>query len=201
MKNIFFSALIGCCLLTGAVAYGQGAPAYIAAYVENKLVIIRWRVFDESFTDHYTVERSTDNVNFEPLHDLVAQGGSDGDYSYEDGDSYPSSKINYYRVKIVDRQGNAQYSPVVETDRPGRRPPVLSPTVLHMGGTLHVTDAYYSQPLSINFFNQAGRMVGSFLVNGTAFDIPISTWDKGIYFYRISDGTHPLIDAGKIMVL
>lgn len=24
---------------------------------------------------------------------------------------------------------------------------------------------------------------------------------KGIYFYRISDATHPLIDAGKILVL
>ena len=109
--------------------------------------------------------------------------------------------MNYYRLKIVDQDGNATYSPVVESDRPGRKPPVLQPTVLHMGGTLHVADTYYSQPLSINFFNQGGVRVGSFMVNGTAFDIPISGWNKGIYFYRISDATHPLIDAGKILVL
>lgn len=198
MKNLYFSALMSCGLLAAAAAYGQPD---LMAYRENKLVIIRWRVLNEAFTDHYTVERSTDNVNFAPLHDIVAQGGDDGDYSYQDGDSYPSSVVNYYRLKIVDKDGNATWSPVVETDRLGRKPPVLQPTVLYMGGTLHVTDSWYSQPLTINFFSQGGVRVGSFIVNSTAFDIPIGGWVKGIYFYRISDATHPLIDAGKILVL
>jgi hypothetical protein len=216
MKNLYFSALVSCSLLAGTMTYGQpdappqpgetgavrqGSPVYLTSYMENKLVIIRWRVFNEAFTDHYIVERSTDNVNFEPLHEIVAQGGGDGDYSYQDGDSYPSSEVNYYRLKIVDEDGNAVYSSVVETDRLGRKPPVLKPTVLHMGGTLNVTDSYYSQPLMINFFNQGGVRVGSFMVNSTSFDIPVGNWNKGIYFYRISDATHPLIDAGKIMVL
>ena len=198
MKNLYFSALMSCGLLTAVVACGQSD---LTAYRDNKLVIIRWRAVNESFTDHYTVERSTDNVNFEPLHDIVAQGGGDGDYSYQDGDSYPSSVVNYYRLKIVDQDGNVTWSPVVQTDRLGRKPPVLQPTVLHVGGTLHVADSYYAQPLFINFFSQGGVRVGSFIVNSTAFDIPIGGWVKGIYFYRISDATHPLIDAGKILVL
>ena len=201
MKALYFSALISCGILAGVNAHSQDSPPYLTAYLENKLVIIHWRVLDESFTDHYTVERSTDNITFEPLHDIVARGGNEGDYSYEDGDSYPPSTVNYYRIKIVDEDGNATYSPVAETDRLGRKPPVLKPTVLHLGGTLHVSDSYYSEPLIINFFNRGGQRVGSFLVNSTDFDIPISNWDKGIYFYRVSDAVHPLIDAGKIMVL
>jgi len=216
MKNLYFSALISCSLLAGATSYGQyddastpvetvavrqGFPASFTAYRESRLVILRWHMVNELFIDHYTVERSTDNVNFEPLHNLVAQSTGDGEYDYQDGDSYPPSVVNYYRLKIVDQDGNAVYTPVVETDRLGRKPPVLSPSVLHMGGTLHVTDTYYTTPLTINFFDRSGTRMGSFLVNGTAFDIPISNWSKGMYFYRISDATHPLIDAGKIMVL
>lgn len=199
MKKLYFSALITCSLLTGAVAHAQ--PSVFDAYMENKLVIIRWRMVNEAFIDHYTIERSTDNRNFYPLHDLPAQNAGDGDYKYEDGDGYPSSGVNYYRLKIVYNDGNAVYSPVAETDRLGRRPPVLRPTVLNAGGTLHVTDTYYTQPLTIDLYSQEGTRIGSFIVNGTAFDIPVDNWTKGIYFYRISDATHPLIDAGKIMVL
>ncbi|MBN9381695.1 MAG: hypothetical protein J0H74_13070 [Chitinophagaceae bacterium] len=209
MKAHYFFALVSCSLLTGTMAYSQpgqtdataGLPASLSAYRDNNLVIIRWRMVNETFTDHYTVERSIDNVNFTPLHDMPAQGGGDGDYFYQDGDSYPSSGVNFYRLKIVDEDGNSVYSSVVRTDRLGKKPPVLSPTVLHMGGTLHVTDAWYSQPLIINFFNQGGMRVGSFIVNSTAFDIPVDSWTKGIYIYRISDATHPLIDTGKIMIL
>jgi len=43
--------------------------------------------------------------------------------------------------------------------------------------------------------------MGSFLVNSTAFDIHSTSRSTGMYFYRISDATHPLIDAGRIMVL
>jgi hypothetical protein len=226
MKNIYFSALITSGLLTGIMAYGQsevqppppvtppvgtvtagaetvrqGYPMMFDAYMDNKVVIIRWRMVNEAFIDHYTIERSTDNKNFFPLHDMPAQSVSDGDYKYEDGDGYPSSGVNYYRLKIVDYDGNAVYSPVAETDRLGRRPPVLRPTVLNAGGTLHVTDAYYTQPLTIDLYSQEGTRIGSFIVNGTAFDIPVNNWSKGIYFYRVSDSTHPLIDAGKIMIL
>jgi hypothetical protein len=199
MKSLYFSALITCGLLTGAVAHAQ--PTAFDAYMENKLVIIRWRMVNEAFIDHYTIERSTDNRNFYPLHDLPVQGAADGDYKYEDGDGYPSSGVNYYRLKIVDNDGNAVYSPVAETDRLGRRPPVLRPTVLNAGGTLHVTDTYYTQPLTVDLYSREGTRIGSFIVNSTAFDIPVDNWTKGIYFYRISDATHPLIDAGKILVL
>ena len=79
---------------------------------------------------------------------------------------------------------------------------MLRPSVLNAGGgTLHVTDTYFTQPLTIDVYDQAGTRIGSFIVNSTAFDIPVDNWTKGMYFYRISDATHPLIDAGKIMIL
>lgn len=227
MKTLYLFALVSCSLLADTIAYGQsegqlpppvtppvgtvtagteavrqGYPAVFNAYMDNKLVVIRWRMVNEAFIDHYTIERSTDNKNFFPLHDMPAQSVSDGDYKYEDGDGYPSSGVNYYRLKIVDYDGNAVYSPVAETDRLGRRPPVLRPTVLNAGGgTLHITDTYYTQPLTIDLYSQEGTRIGSFIVSGTAFDIPVDNWSKGIYFYRVSDSTHPLIDAGKIMIL
>ena len=82
----------------------------------------------------------------------------------------------------------------------GKKMPALTPTVLNMGGTLRV-GPYYQQPVMVNFFNESGMKVGAYMVNSTSFNINTSGWGKGIFFYRISDATHPLIDAGKIMVL
>ena len=81
-----------------------------------------------------------------------------------------------------------------------RRTPVLKPTILQTGSTIRM-DNYHEQPLTVNFFNANGRLMGSFIVNSTSFDIPTTGWNKGVFFYRISDATHPLITAGKIMII
>jgi hypothetical protein len=44
-------------------------------------------------------------------------------------------------------------------------------------------------------------LLKSVLVNSSSFNINTTGWAKGLIFYRISDKTHPLIDAGKIMIL
>ena len=215
MKKLYFSALIFCGLLvtaqTNAQSSGpaiisdggaQGPAATFNAYSETKsnIVVIRWKTSNEGNIDHFVVEHSTDGIHFEPLHEVVARGGAVEAQSYEDGDSYPAADSNYYRLAIVSKDGNSFYSAIIGVDRSGKKMPALTPTVLNMGGTLRVAP-YYQQPVVVNFFNESGMKVAAYMVNSTSFNINTSGWGKGIFFYRISDATHPLIDAGKIMVL
>jgi hypothetical protein len=213
MKKFYFSTLIFCSMLITAQTNGQSsgeiisskegqnASATFLAYPEtnSNIVRIRWRASDESNVDHYVVEHSTDSFHFAPMHEVVSKGGV-GDFSYEDEDGYPAVQDNYYRLVTVSKDGNSFYSPAIAVNMTGKKMPVLKPTILHMGETLNV-DPYYSSPIVINFFNESGMKVAAYMVNSSSFNINTSGWGKGIFFYRISDASHPLIDAGKIMVL
>jgi hypothetical protein len=183
-----------------ADARGQGLAGGFFAYAENNIVVLRWQPLDETNTDHFVIEHAGDTVHFMSLHEVSARGGMGSGLAYEDEDSYPDTRLNYYRLKVVTRDGEVYYSPTVAVDMSGRTVLTLKPTVLNMGSTLHV-DGEDHQPLTIDFFDEGGVRRGSYLVNSNYFDISTSGWSKGIYFYRISDPYHPLINSGKIMVL
>lgn len=214
MKKFFFSGLIfsGTFLLaaqTNAQSFANnGEPITVSpadhsglfAYPENNIIILQWSTGDEKNVDRYVIEHATDSIHFNPLHEVVSRGTVDQENLYRDMDSYPTSSVNYYRLRTVLSDGSAFYSAVVRADVDSRKTPILKPSVLHMGGTLRM-DNYHEQPLTVNFFNAFGTLVGSFIVNSTSFNIPTSGWKTGIFFYRISDASHPLIDAGKIMIL
>jgi hypothetical protein len=220
MKQHYFSLLLLCSLLAGK-AFAQdnnfvnentvaqentiravGPSPYFGAYQDGNsgMVLIRWQLASEINTDHYVIERADDSVHFSPLHELVARGGPGEGPAYTDEDNNATGKWNYYRLKIVGKDGNAFYSPAIAVDMTGKITPSIKPTVLNMGSTLRL-NSYYPQPLTVNFFDGSGKMVATYLVNGTSFDVNTSNWSKGLYIYRFSDPRHPLISAGKIMVL
>jgi hypothetical protein len=43
--------------------------------------------------------------------------------------------------------------------------------------------------------------MGAYQANGSSFNVNTTGWQKGLYFYRITDEGRPLVDAGKILVL
>lgn len=214
MKKLYFSALILSGVLVTATTKGQSsgeiftpaeaeqspAGTFIAYSEANSNIIrIHWQTSNENNIDHFVVEHSLDNQHFGPLHEVVARGGI-GNAVYEDEDGYPPAQVNYYRLATVSKDGNTFYSAVIPVSMTGKKMPVITPTVLHMGETLRI-DPYYREPVMVNIFNQSGMKVAGYMVNSTSFNVNTFSWGKGIFFYRISDATHPLIDAGKIMVL
>jgi hypothetical protein len=215
MKKLYFSALALFVLCTGYVnAQSSGeqttAPAvpeqtssasFLTVYAEqnSNRVVIRWQMPAELNIDHFELERATDGTHFAPLHEVVARGGPD-EVSYKDEDNSALGQFSSYRLKIVDKNGNAFYSQTASVDMTGRNAPAIKPTVLHMGSTLRL-NMYSPQTLTVNFFNEGGNLAGSYIVNGTSFDINTSAWGKGLYFYRISDQAHPFISSGKVMIL
>ena len=199
MKRFCFSGLIFCgLLLTTAQTNGQT----IFAYTENKMVVLRWTSANEQFIDRFIVERSTDNNHFTALHEVVSKGPftAETDNSYEDADAWPPNAINFYRVQTVLKDGGSLYSAAVRVAIDSTNRPMIKPTVIHLGGNLFVDNYHANQLLTVNIFNANGTLLRSFMVNGTSFTINTEHLAKGILFYRISDETHPLIDAGKLMI-
>jgi hypothetical protein len=170
------------------------------AFINNNIVVIRWQAQDESNVDHYILERGADSIHFAPLHEVVTRGLTGSQTNYEDADSYPAALENYYRLKTVTNDGQIFYSPTIMVDMSAKLIPAVKPSVLNQGSSLYF-DNYAQQPLFVIFFNTAGMRTAAYLVNSSYFNINTSGWGKGLYFYRISDETHPLINTGKILVL
>lgn len=190
-------------------AQPQGAP-YFSAYFDgnddraSRRVTIHWQLQSEFNTDHFVLERSTElnPAHFDPLHEIVARNGDGAAEAYDDRDDAPQGTVSYYRLQVVLKDGDAFYSPVVAVNMSDRISLALKPSVLTMGGTLHLSqNTDPRQPVTVNFFDASGRLTGSYLVNSSYFDINTSGWTKGIYIYRISDGKHPFLESGKIMIM
>jgi hypothetical protein len=219
MKRIFIlgiGLLAAVFVLLGPVrAYSQdigtdGAPviagnpdhsAFIAYMGNNNIVRMRWGRSVNDEIDHYVVERSPDGSFFNVLHQVVAKNGIDPDSMYQDADAFPGNAVNYYRLTTFLKDGSSFSSAAVRVALDPGRTPALVPSVLHGGETLRLDQNYRNKLMIVEFFSQNGKMMGAYQVNGSSFNVNTTGWQKGIYFYRITDEGRPLVDSGKILVL
>lgn len=72
-----------------------------------------WTSYNESSTDYYQVERSSDGNSFSAIGKVDASGNSDSKLSYTWLDASPNSGNNFYRVKSVDFDGYLTYSSII----------------------------------------------------------------------------------------
>ena len=87
-------------------------PAAQAGQPEKQEVQLEWVVQSETDLDHYEVERSTNATNFSLLV-IVRANGSSNITTYNTMDPSPVAGLNYYRLKMVDRDGHFVYSQVI----------------------------------------------------------------------------------------
>lgn len=76
-------------------------------------VACAWATASEQSNSHFTVERSLDGVSFQELGTVAGHGSSTTAHTYGFTDGQPVAGLAYYRLKQVDVDGTATYSPVV----------------------------------------------------------------------------------------
>ncbi len=74
--------------------------------------LLQWQTATEINAAYYNVERSYDGINFTAISKVNAKGQAANTYSFNDAAGL-SSTNTYYRLKIVDNNGNYKYSSVV----------------------------------------------------------------------------------------
>ena len=85
-----------------------------AAYRRNGSVQVDWKVGDQTNTQAYEVERSTDGIQFTKLYTVAALRMVAIGYTYNWLDpSAPSSTI-YYRIKSIGLRGDNTYSSILK---------------------------------------------------------------------------------------
>ena len=88
--------------------------SFEATNIQNKSVLTEWTTSAEINNDYFTIERSTDAVNFEPIGTVQGAGNSNImlNYQYMDATSNlkpQTSNTLYYRLKQTDFNGHYKY--------------------------------------------------------------------------------------------
>jgi hypothetical protein len=92
---------------------------------------LRWRTGSEVNNDHFTVERSTDMLEWLSIATVPGAGNSSTERQYATLDRHPVEGVNYYRLQQTDTDGSATWSDVVSVPWADAARPVLFPNPAH----------------------------------------------------------------------
>ena len=77
--------------------------------------LVKWTTEQESGIDYYELERSTNGIDFSAINrQTPASTIGPNHYSYSDNSFLPG--INYYRLKIAERNAATRYSVIIRTE-------------------------------------------------------------------------------------
>ena len=131
------------------------------ATIEGDDVLIEWSTFNAINDATYEVQRSADGINFQTLEIVAAQGLVDATSSYSNRDQNPLHGTSYYRLKIVDKAGQVEYTDhlVVNFERKQIR---VYPTIINDQNRLYI-DVFEEkrQNFLIEMMNVSGEVVYS----------------------------------------
>jgi GEVED domain/Secretion system C-terminal sorting domain len=98
-----------------------------------------WSTSQEVNTSHFVVERSNDGRSFTAIGQVAANGNSNVLLTYSFTDNSPVRGINYYRLRVVDRDNTGKYSAVRSVRNEGLADVAIYPNPVNDVMTVSIT--------------------------------------------------------------
>lgn len=170
-------------------------------YASSESSKLSWTAMTSNVNSHFEVERaSSANGKFQKIAGIPAKAVGDANYDYTD--LAPSKPESYYRIKIVEDNGNYSYSKTVKLSFSGLSVSVdnLYPSVCTNTVNLLISSSRSTQ-LQITVVDLAGRTTSTQPVvvgAGTkVYSLDVSRLAKGQYFL-VMNGTQQ-VQTGKFI--
>jgi len=97
---------------TNSVVYLPVKLASFSGDANNCNASLKWLTIDEVNMDHFEIQQSTDGINFSKAGVVAASGMTTGS-NYNFTPNQPAA-LTFYRLKIVDRNNEAEYSAIIK---------------------------------------------------------------------------------------
>ncbi len=181
--------------------------SFTAQSIGNNIVTLAWTTESESNSDWFVIERSvaTDGINckigkcgapraFVELGRVKASGTSVSALNYHFEDQKPLPGLNYYRLRMIDKNGAESYSAVVDVVVEGQGVKLLAypnpnNSILH----IHAT-GYPGQTAVITLYSVDGKRVWERTVElGQApykYDMQVCDFASGVYLLKLKQGSN-----------
>jgi uncharacterized delta-60 repeat protein len=152
------------------------------AVLQNKSVLLKWKIASEKNLTGFVIERSADGNRFMEINSVKATGVSAFTRDYSIMDEQPLKDINFYRLKIVDVDGKFTYSNIVAVKINAEIKLQIYPNPAER--ILFVEANGSNENAIVQIVDGGGRKlkeVKVFLNGKTSFSVDISSLANGIY--------------------
>ncbi len=172
----------------GAIQYIQAPlPVEIFSFtvqLDGNDAQIAWQVGEAANFSHFEIERSEDALHFQKIGYAKASGQPE----YRFTDAGLKSGNHYYRLRSVDLNGSAEYSPVVSVHLSGGKTLMVHNNPASDFITVQHNDAFEER--TVRLIDASGRTVlESVLPPGTTMKtFDVQTFYDGFYWLTVSDG-------------
>jgi hypothetical protein len=171
---------------------------YFDARLNEGKVKLSWSTASETNNSYFTVERSADGENFEPVSQQKGANNSTTTLYYAATDADPLDGISYYRLRQTDFDGRFTYSIVQSVKNDGLQKisdfeiKSIAPNPFTETFTVNFF-AKSNETVEVNMVNIAGQIIAQENFNAKEgfnnYQFPdISQLSKGIYFVTITCG-------------
>jgi hypothetical protein len=86
------------------------------ATLQNKSVLLQWKTAAEVNTSYFSIEKSKDGKIYNAFKQVPAAGNKPGISSYSTTDDQPFAGESWYRLKMVDKDGQYAYSNTISVN-------------------------------------------------------------------------------------
>ncbi len=165
--------------------------------LQGHSVLLNWATSTETNTFSFEVQHSFDGNNYETIGKISSAGNTNvrHDYSYNDN---KAGAINYYRLKMTDKDGNSTYSKTVTIKIHGLQQKVY---VQNNPFANTISLRFANQPkekVTLHLFDAVGKLISSKIFNNVGNSLqwsgPFNILSKGIYLLeaKVDDLTFTL---------
>lgn len=169
----------------GGVSGTQSLPVNLLTFEaikHTKKVLLQWTTDNELNADKYFVERSADGINYLPIGNVPANNNSSkNNYSFTD--LLPFTGLNFYRLRMTDKDGSFKNSPVRKVNfENGGDDITLYPNPVVQDKLFIASSSNCSAAV---LYDAAGKTIKTFTLSGRSNTLYLAGIAKGTYQLKI----------------
>ena len=171
---------------------------YFDAIVNNKSVDLNWKTATEINNDYFTLLKSKNGIDFEPIAVVDGAGTTTSPRSYSYTDEQPYNEISYYRLQQTDFDGKITLSEIKSVYLKPITVISFYPNPVTVGESLTIT-VQNSNNFNVELFDGTGKKVYSEFIYINSFsshkiDINKLGLDHGMYFIKVYNDQYQSTD-------
>lgn len=169
-----------------------------AAKKTNSSINLIWTTDDEANMSHYELQRAPDGRNFSPIVSVQSKN-SVSRINYTAIDNNPVNGIGYYRLKMIEKDGSANYSKIVTVQFATGNTITVYPTIWKKGSNLNISNPN-NERLNAYFFNSTGQHVGGSTTTNSTLPTNVLRAQNGIVYFKITNKDGQQLGTGTLVI-
>lgn len=153
------------------------------ADLKSKMVVLNWNTYTEINSLNFIIEKSGDGIQFSRMNETPAAGFSYSIKRYSSIDLFPFVGTNYYRLKLVDRDGKFSYSKVAIVNYKNKQIASVFPNPTN--GLVNLVLNTLPEKISYILTDENGKVLQKNNIVNRQTKIDIFRFPSAIYFIQI----------------